>query len=60
MGTIELPGAAAVVAEIMKRNTTESGFALAVARGLIAALPTQDAVILVKYPQPIDPAALIG
>jgi hypothetical protein len=48
-----------LVAEIMKRNAAERGYALAVARALIARLPSADARAL-KHPTPPDPAALVG
>lgn len=51
---------AALVREILQRDRRAPGYALLVTRGLIAALPTEDAVTLVKCPQPIDAAALIG
>jgi hypothetical protein len=50
----------AIVASIMQRDAIEPAFALLVVRGLIAVLPTEDAVTLVKYPKPLDPSALIG
>jgi hypothetical protein len=37
----------------MERDSIEPGFALAIVRGVIAALQTEDALALVKYPKPL-------
>ena len=54
------PAADALVRAIMERDSIEPGFAVAIVRGVIAALPTGDALLILKQPKPIDPGALIG
>jgi len=45
---------------ILEHDKSAPGFAVAVVRALIAKMPTEDAVTLVKRPTQLDPSALIG
>jgi hypothetical protein len=48
------------VRAIMERDCIGPGLTVAIVRGVIAALPTADALPILKQPKPIDPGALIG
>jgi len=55
-----LHAADTLTTEIMAHDQAVPGFALLLTRALIARMPPEDALALVKWSPPIDPAALIG
>jgi hypothetical protein len=54
------PAADVLVRAIMGRDSIEPGFVVAIVRGVSAAPPTADALLILKKPKPIDLGALIG
>ncbi len=55
-----LSDAAKLAAEIMERDRLSPGYALAVMRALIVAMPASDVNTIIKLPKPISVESLVG